>query len=162
MVDIIAICSAYKDPVYGFLSKDYWIEQDECSDMLVGFYDGIIDTGVFSFNPIGDLSLYNDEWTDSDKVDDTLDDLEDAELDATYIANWVDSTNTTFYTKLEKDDEDIIECVTRTAPFASLDEAPSRLIDAHWKPIRLAKGLYIWESPTQTSCEFIDMFKGFL
>ena len=163
------ITSAYKR-IFAFLPQRYWCGQDEYNDMMMEFYDKIINNvTIFQFEPQGNLTLYDQEWTRPRCVDDTIDDLdEDEDNDAAYICNWCDDEGSMYFTLLTKDSSDgDVRCQTRSLPMTGLDFVPEKIVDSGWKPFRLRTNdvnerIYIWESPVQSAYDFIDLYKAWV
>jgi hypothetical protein len=169
MADLELITKIYKD-TFGFLSKAYWLGQEEYTDDLDNFYNIIENhSKVLIVDPPGTLVLYDEEWATPNNVDDTLDELlEDDNPDTMYISNWKDDEGNIYYTLITKDTDDSIKCVTRTLPSRSMDAVSDKIVEDNWRPIRLsistdpANKLYIWESPAKDAFDFVEMFKSWV
>lgn len=152
------------DPSYkatlGFLSKEYIEEQDELTPEIGEWFDKITNyDDIFFMAPSCDLTIYEDEWTTLQSVEDVLNEAEDEE-EPFYIANWVDDEDRHYFTHVFKDPaSDEIRVVVRTNLFENLQDVPEYIIDYQWHPCHL-KGLnkYIWESPELDPADFLDLY----
>jgi len=153
--------------LFGFLSKEYWLDQNEYTPGLDELYGKIQNhASVFTVEPKGLLMIYDDEWQNHENVDATLDELdEDNHRDTVYICNWLDDSGLTFYTMLAKDDDDNIVCVTRLTPIDNIALTPDKLVEMRWTPIKVlynTQNQIIWESPKQNACTFLEMYKDWV
>lgn len=151
--------SHYKQTL-GFLSKDYIEEQDDLTPELGEWYDKITNhDDIFFMAPSCDLTIYEDEWTDLQSVEDVLNEAE-GEEEPFYIANWADDNENHYFTHIFKDPEsDEIRVVVRTNLFGKIQDVPEHIVDYQWHPCHL-KGvdMYLWESPELDPADFLDIY----
>lgn len=152
------------DPSYkstlGFLSKDYLDEQGDLTSELRKWFDAITNhDDIFFMAPSCDLTIFEDEWTNLQTVEDTLNEAENEE-EPFYIANWSDDDHNQYFAHVFKDPEsDEVRIVIRSMVYERLQDVPEQILDYQWHPCYL-KGVkkYIWESPELDSTEFLDIY----
>lgn len=151
---------------YGFLSKQYWKEQDELTNDVAETYDLVVDhEHVFSITPQSTLYFLCDEWDCLESVQKTLDEFEEeSDIHTMYISNWKNDEGTEFFTLVYKSEDDELFTITRMRPTSSLGDIPERLLSTSWHPIKLftmdGEKLYIWESNVMNGQEFVDLFSS--
>lgn len=166
-MEFVKVVNTYKE-TFAFLSKSYWQNQDEYNEGMDEWFGYIRNhETIFKACPAGNLTLYDEEWTSPKSVDDTIDELdEDEDKETMFVSNWKDDDGNMFYTLMTKDPEDEdVRCVTRSLPMRSLDQAPDKLIENEWRPIKLQNGsqkLYIWESPSLFAYDFVEVYKSWV
>jgi hypothetical protein len=151
---------------YGFLSKQYWKEQDELTSDIEETYDLVINhTSVFSTTPQSTLYFLCDEWECLESVQQTLDEFEEeTDMQTMYISNWKNDEGIEFFTLIFKNDDDELLTITRMRPIPSLSDVPERLLSTSWHPIKLftvdGEKLYIWESNVMNGQNFVELFSN--
>jgi hypothetical protein len=152
--------------VYGFLSKTFMKSQDDYAKDLSHFYKVITNhTDAFDVAPQGNLLLYSDEWKNPSQVYETLEDAS-ANLDNSYICDWIDDYNNKYYTYIYTDEDDAeVKCVTRTHMMKHLSEVAPTVIDSKWHAVRLLTKdgcYYVWESYPMEIYELMDIYTSWV
>lgn len=167
-MDSSKVIKGFKE-VFGFLSKTYWDSQDEYNASMQDFYDAVRNHAkIFDINPIGTLTMYDNEWSLPKNVDDTIDELDDDDYpDTIFVANWKDDEGNIYYTLMYKDqDEDDVKCLTRSCPTLRLENVPDKLIDLSWRPLKLnfddGNRMYFWQSPVMDAYDFVELYKSWV